>query len=58
MRLRILGEAKLKKDATCPYCKEIAKQQGSTVEIIQDMNTSEQYATFACDACKERIMTK
>jgi RNase P subunit RPR2 len=57
MRLRILGETKLKRDATCPYCKEIAKPKGTIVEVLQDMNTGKQYVSFPCNECKEMIMT-
>jgi predicted RNA-binding Zn-ribbon protein involved in translation (DUF1610 family) len=58
MRLRILGETKTKKEFTCPYCKEVAIEKGKVIEVIQDMNTGEQYATFPCKECKEQIMTK
>jgi predicted RNA-binding Zn-ribbon protein involved in translation (DUF1610 family) len=58
MRLRILGETKTKTTFTCPYCKEVAIEQGKTIEVIQDMNTGEQYASFQCKECKEQIMTK
>lgn len=58
MRIRIIGETKTKKDFTCPYCKEVAIEKGKIVEIVQDMNTSTQYASFFCKECNEHIMTK
>jgi len=58
MRLRILGETKTKKEFTCPYCKEVAIDAGKTIEILQDMNTGEQFASFPCKECHEQIMTK
>jgi hypothetical protein len=58
MRLRVLGETKLNKDATCPYCKEIAATKGAIVEIVQDMNTGRQAASVCCKSCKEMITLK
>jgi transcription elongation factor Elf1 len=55
MRLRILGETKLKRDYLCPYCGKVAKHQGSLVEIIQDMDTGKQTAAFFCSFCKQEI---
>ena len=55
-RIRVLGETKLKQDLVCPFCKKIAKNKGSIVEIVQDMNTGQQLAAVTCDFCKENLM--
>ncbi len=58
MRLRILGETKLRREVTCPYCKSIAAIKNQVIEIVEDMNTNTQYAAFHCLECKENIMMK
>ena len=57
-RIRILGETKLLRDATCPFCKEIGALKGQVVAIVQDMNTGEQLAQYCCKSCKENVLTK
>jgi len=56
MRLRILGNVKLKRDAICPYCKKVAGEAGIGVEILQNMDDMQQYASFQCKHCHERLM--
>jgi len=58
MRLRILGKTKLKRDAICPYCKNIAAAAGCIVEIVQDMDDNQQFASFPCKVCNERLMMR
>lgn len=58
MRLRILGETKLKREYACPFCGKIAKPQGALVEIIQDMDTGFQTAVFFCQHCKQEISAR
>jgi len=56
MNLQVVGTTKLKKDAVCPYCKEVSKRAGSNVEIILDCDIGKQYAYFCCYLCKEQVM--
>ena len=58
MNLRIAGETSLNKDAKCEFCGEIGKRKGVEVEIIQDLDTNIQYASFSCDKCHERNMLR
>lgn len=54
--LRVVGESKLNKDAPCPFCKEIGKPKGTVIEIIQDLESGRQYASFTCNNCHEPVM--
>jgi len=56
MNLRVAGETKLKRDAVCPYCKEVGKRAGGTVDIILDLDTNKQFAHFHCNNCKEDVL--
>jgi len=56
MNLRVVGEVKLKRDAMCPYCKQVGKQSGGKVEVVVDMDVQKQFAYFHCNNCKEDVM--
>ncbi len=56
MNLRVVGEVKLKRDAMCPYCKDVGKQAGGKVEVIVNMDDQKQFAHFYCNSCKEDVM--
>lgn len=55
MNLRILGNTKLKMDATCPYCKGVGKKRGQMVEILRDGDNGPQFASFICENCREHV---
>ena len=56
-QMQVLGETKLKRDATCPVCKQYKHPAGSAVEIMSD-DTGQQFATFRCKICNDYVMIR